>query len=307
VRAELVPIPKTLEHATASGTIGGNTPSLFQAMEAAGEHAELTMAMADILSSEIDFNTELQPGDHFGILFEKQFRDDGDLIVRRVAGTSGQGVPETDKTLENDGDAFAGYGPIQAAEFVNAGRVVRAVRFTPSGGKPQYFDAQGRSLKRFFLKSPLKFDPVITSRFSGSRMHPLLGFARAHLGVDYRAPIGAPVVAVADGVVLSAGFNGEAGRMIHLRHTNGLETQYLHLSAADVKPGQRVHQGEVIGKVGMTGLATGPHLDYRVRKSGTFVNPVQVHQSMPPGEPVSPADMPAFTEARDRAFKQLGL
>lgn len=322
--AEIDAIEKRTEVTRINGAIDRDATSLFAAMARTGERVDLSLALADVLSSEIDFNTELQPGDRFGILFEKQFRDDGDLIVRPVA-TSGAGKApaptifpggseemnppsgESEKLLENDGDAFAGYGAIQAAEFINAGRIVRAVRFTPSGGKPQYFDAEGRSLKRFFLKSPLKFDPIITSRFSGARKHPILGFTRAHLGVDYGAPTGAPVVAVADGLVVSAGFNGGAGRMIHLRHANGLETQYLHLSAASVHAGERVHQGDVIGKVGMTGLATGPHLDYRVRKNGTFVNPVQVHHEMPPGDPVSPADMPAFAEVRDRVFAQLGL
>lgn len=321
--AAIDPIEKRTELTTVKGGIDRETPSLFAAMARTGERVDLSLALADVLSSEVDFNTELQPGDRFGLLFEKQFRDDGDVIVRKADGTSvspasptifpggseemNPDTDESEKRIENDGDEFAGYGPIMAAEFINAGRVIRAVRFTPNGGKPQYFDAEGRSLKRFFLKSPLKFDPIITSRFSMSRLHPVLGLERAHLGVDYRAPIGAPVVAVADGTVVSAGFNGGAGRMIHLRHANGLETQYLHLSAANVRAGERVHQGDVIGKVGMTGLATGPHLDYRVRKNGTFVNPVIVHQEMPPGDPISPADMPAFVDVRDRAFSSLGL
>ena len=323
--AAIDPIEKRTELTSIKGGIDREAPSLFAAMVRTGERVDLSLALADVLSSEVDFNTELQPGDRFGVLFEKQFRDDGDLIVRKTDGSAktmpattpvifpggseemNPDVGESEKQLQDDGDEFAGYGPIMAAEFVNAGRVIRAVRFTPTGGTPQYFDAEGRSLKRFFLKSPLKFDPIITSRFSTSRLHPVLGYERAHLGVDYRAPVGAPVVAVADGVVVSAGFNGGAGRMIHLRHANGLETQYLHLSAAHVHAGERVHQGDVIGKVGMTGLATGPHLDYRVRKNGTFVNPVAVHQAMPPGEPIAPSDMAAFTEARDHAFAALGV
>ena len=137
-------------------------------------------------------------------------------------------------------------------------------------------------------------------------MHPVLGLERAHLGVDYRAPSGAPVVAVADGEVVTAGMSGDAGRMIHLRHANGYETEYLHLSTIDVRAGARVRQGDIIGQVGASGLATGPHLDYRVRVNGVFVNPTAVHESMPPGDPIDAADMPAFEQMRDRLFTMLG-
>lgn len=268
------------------GTIDRETPSLFGSLARAGERVDLSVALADVLSSEVDFNTELQPGDRFRLVVDKQYR-----VMPAVEGV-------------ND-DTFAGYGAIKAVIFQNAGRTIQAVRFTPEGGKPDYFDSNGRSLRRFFLKSPLKFDPVITSRFSMSRMHPVLGEARAHLGVDYRAPVGAPVIAVADGSVVSAGRAGGAGIMVHLRHANGYETEYLHLSALDVHAGERVRQGEVIGRVGATGLATGPHLDYRVRRNGTFINPTIAHQSLPPGDPVADADMPAFLAIRDQVFATL--
>lgn len=179
------------------------------------------------------------------------------------------------------------------------------MRFTPRDGKPAYYDRNGRSMRRLFLKSPLKFDPIVTSGFSMSRMHPVLGERRAHAGVDYRAPVGAPVVAVASGVVLSAGMAGDAGRMVHLRHANGYETEYLHLSSIEVRAGMRVQQGDIIGKVGATGLATGPHLDYRVLQAGRFVNPLTVHHSMPPGDPVDAADLPAFEQTRDRVLAAL--
>lgn len=303
--AAIDPIAKRTELAVVNGAIDRDAPSLYAAVSRAGERVELTMALAEVLSSEVDFNTELQPGDHFDVLFEKQFREPDEWMSDGSVGTAGSD-DASPRGVENDGDGFAGYGPIQAAAFYNAGRHIRAVRFTPTGGMPQYFDEQGRSLRRFFLKSPLKFDPIVTSRFSSRRRHPLLGFHRAHLGVDYRAPQGAPVVAVADGVVVSARYNGGAGRMVHLRHANGIETQYLHLSAFDVRSGERVRQGDVIGRVGSTGLATGPHLDYRVRKDGSFMNPVAVHQAMPPGEPVAEADRPAFEAVRARAFTALG-
>jgi murein DD-endopeptidase MepM/ murein hydrolase activator NlpD len=285
--AAIDPIEKRTEISVVNGAIDREAPSLFAVMSRLGERVDLSLALADVLSSEVDFNADLQPGDRVRIVVGKQFR------AETLAGDAG----------EDDG--FTGYGPIDAAELVNAGRTIRAIRFTPTGGTPQYFDEQGRSLKRFFLKSPLKFDPVVTSRFSMRRRHPLLGVHRAHLGVDYRAPTGAPVVAVADGRVVSAGYSRGAGHMVHLRHANGLETQYLHLSAATVRPGDRVQQGDVIGRVGATGLATGPHLDYRVRRDGAFVNPVAVHQAMPPGEPVPATDMSAFDLVRARALATL--
>jgi murein DD-endopeptidase MepM/ murein hydrolase activator NlpD len=277
--ASILPIPKQREQATATGEIGGETPSLFEAMEAAGERPELTMAMADIFAGEIDFNTELQPDDRFSLAFEKFVRE---------------GRPAT-------------YGAIEAAEFENAGRVLRAIRFTPAGGKPGYYDEQGRSLRRFFLRSPLKFEPRITSGFSRRRFHPVLKTSRPHLGVDYGAPVGAPVVAVASGTVVSATYDNANGRMVRLRHGSGYETYYLHLSAygPGIRAGARVDQGQTIGKVGATGLATGPHLDYRVRKNGVFVNPEREHANMPPGEPIPPADRDAFDAHRDAALDRL--
>lgn len=279
-------IDKRTETRVAQGGIDRETPSLFEAISHAGERVDLAMAMAATLGSEVDFNTELQPGDRFRVLVDKQYRTADD----------GEGRHD---------DVFVKYGDIQAVVLENAGRTIEAVRFTPQDGTPDYYDRSGRSLRRFFLKSPLKFDPIVTSRFSMSRLHPVLGEVRAHLGVDFRAPTGAPVIAVADGVVLSAGYAGGAGRMVHLRHANGFETEYLHLSAVDVRAGSRVRQGEVIGKVGSSGLATGPHLDYRVRRDGTFVNPTAVHQAMPPGDPVADRDRAEFEAVRDRVFAAL--
>ncbi|HEY2152274.1 MAG TPA: M23 family metallopeptidase, partial [Vicinamibacterales bacterium] len=143
------------------------------------------------------------------------------------------------------------------------------------------------------------------SAFTTSRLHPILREVRAHLGVDYRAPEGAPVQAVADGVVVSAGTSGGAGRMVHLRHANGFETQYLHLSSIAVRAGSHVRQGELIGRVGSSGLATGPHLDYRLKQHGVYINPVTAHRAMPPADPVPAAQMAAFTAARDSAFAKL--
>ena len=279
LEAEVLPIPRTLQHAATSGRIDETAPSLFQAMENAGESAELTIALAQIFAGEIDFNTELQPGDRFSLTFERFVREDG---------------PAT-------------YGTISAAEFENEGRLVRAIRFTPPGGMPDYFDEQGRSLHRFFLRSPLKFEPRITSRYSTRRMHPVLQTARAHRGVDYGAPTGAPVVAVASGSVVSATYDNANGRMVRLRHASGYDSYYLHLSVfgPGVRRGVRVAQGQTIGLVGSTGLATGPHLHYGLQKNGTWVDPLREHRNMPPGDPVPAAAMDAFLAARDAALGQL--
>ena len=276
--ARVLPIPKTRSVEIVSGRIDRDTSSLSAAMSAAGETIDLTLAMADIFGGEIDFSTEVQPGDTFELTVEKQYRDD---------------------------HVFAGYGPILAGEFRNAGRRVRAVRFTPAGGAAGYYDEKGVSMKRFFLASPLKFQPVVTSGFSRARLHPILREVRAHLGVDYRAPAGAPVIAVADAVVVSAAMSGGSGRMVHLRHANGYESEYLHLSTMNVHAGQRVRQGEMIGRVGSSGLATGAHLDYRLKKNGAFINPVTAHRSMPPAEPVPASQMAGFQTARDQAITAL--
>jgi murein DD-endopeptidase MepM/ murein hydrolase activator NlpD len=259
-------------------SIDAETPSLFGAMEDAGERADLPIALAEIFGGEIDFNTELQPGDRFRLLVEKVTR--AGRVVK--------------------------YGPVLASEIVNASRVLTAVRFELPGQPAGYFDAAGRSLKRFFLRSPLRFEPQITSRFSTARLHPVLHQVRAHLGVDYRAPVGAPVVAVASGVVAQAGWAGGGGRTVGIRHAGGYETFYLHLSAITTRVGARVQQGQIVGRVGQSGLATGPHLDYRIKKNGAWVNPVLEHRKVPPGVPVPDDVMGAYTDARERLLGELG-
>ena len=274
---EVVPYRKDRTAAAARGEITRESPSLFEAMGAAGEGPDLSLELAGVFEGEIDFNSDLQVGDRFVVAFERVSRE---------------GRPPS-------------YGAVLAAEFTNEGRVLRAVRFTVPGGKPAYYDVQGRSLKRFFLKSPLKFGAPVSSRFSKARMHPVLRIVRPHLGIDYRAASGSPVVAVANGAVVSAGWNGDAGRMVHLRHAGGYETYYLHLSSIAVRAGQRVSQGDLIGKVGTSGLSTGPHLDYRVRRGVGYINPLQLHKTLPPGEPVPAAHLPAFAEERDRLLQLL--
>jgi murein DD-endopeptidase MepM/ murein hydrolase activator NlpD len=264
-------IPKHVEVVTIEGAINRETNSLAAAIDKLGERIELALGMADVFSGEIDFNSDLQPGDSFRVLVERQTRE----------------------------GKLSGYGPILAAEFSNDNRKLKAIRFTPEGGSPGYYDENGRSLKRFFLKSPLKFEPRITSRFSSSRKHPILGYSRAHNGVDYHAPSGAPVTSVAPGVVTMAGWTNGGGRTVKVRHPNGYETEYLHLSAITTRAGARIGQGDLIGRVGATGLATGPHLHYGMKKSGRYVNPVIEHRNMPPGEPVMPSLMDVFMTERD--------
>ena len=278
--AVLVEYEKELAQVAMRGEIDRARNSLFAAMDAAGGHVQVAIAMAAVFSGEIDFNNDLRLGDSFAVLYERYVRDGGHVT----------------------------YGDVLAAAFDNDGRELYAFRFQVSGEASSYFDGDGRSMKRQFLRSPLPFEPRVTSRFSYRRMHPILGTARAHLGVDYGAPTGTRVIAVSNGTVVSAARNGGSGNMVRLRHTNGYETYYLHLSrfAKGMRPGARVMQGEVIGFVGSTGLATGPHLDYRLRKNGTFVNPLTEHRKLPPGDPVPPDQMVAFQKVRDRALGQLG-
>jgi murein DD-endopeptidase MepM/ murein hydrolase activator NlpD len=261
--------------------IDADHPSIIAALEEAGEGVPLAVEVAQVLSGEVDFNTDLRVGDRLDVLFEQKLRE---------------GRP-------------SGYGPVVAAALDNDGRVVRAFRFVDPDGRADYYDAEGRSLRRMFLSSPLPFEPRITSGFSRHRFHPIYKIFRPHLGVDYAAPIGTSVVAVANGVVESAGFSGESGRMVRLRHADGYETYYLHLSAIakGIHPGARVEQGQLVGRVGMTGAATGPHLDFRVRQRGGFINPLTLRRNLPPGKPIAPAYLAAFQLAKARIEWQLAM
>ena len=270
-------IPKQTDVVAIEGEINRETNSLVAALDQAGERIDLALGLADVFSGDVDFNSDLQPGDRFRVLVERQTRE----------------------------GRLSGYGPILAAELLNDGRTLKAIRFTPEGGAAGYYDEQGRSLKRFFLKSPLKFEPRITSRFSSSRKHPILGYARAHNGVDYHADTGAPVGSVAPGVVTMAGWTAGGGRTVKVRHPNGYETEYLHLSSIAVRAGARISQGDLVGRVGKTGLATGPHLHYGLKKNGRYVNPIVEHRNMPPGEPVPAAYVNVFASDRDRYFTLL--
>lgn len=266
--ARLAAVPSTIRTVVARGTIRG---SLFTSMQQAGERPELAMQIADVFAWDLDFHTDPREGDEFEVLIEKREYPNGQPPV---------------------------YLRVLAARYNNAGTLYEAFLFPDAEGKPRYFSRDGRSLQAAFLRSPLKFDARISSRFSYSRLHPVLKIRRPHYGTDYAAPAGSPVQAIASGVVTMAGYNGNAGNMIAIRHANGYETQYLHLSRIFVRRGQRVEQGHQIGLVGSTGLSTGPHLDFRVLRHGGYVN---FERLRPPRlDPLSPAEKQAFARQRDQ-------
>lgn len=279
--AQVVPYPKRTDVVAIDAHIDADHPSLIAAIEETGENVTLALALADIFGGEVDFRSDLQPGDSFRVLFEK---------------------------ISHEGQ-FSSYGNLLGASIVAGGRHFQAFRWSGDADKAAYYDENGRSLKRFFLKSPLKFepDPRITSAFSLHRLHPIDHVVKAHLGVDYGAPMGAPVVAIATGTVLSASYSGGSGNMVHLKHPGGYETYYLHLSsfAPGVHSGVRVDQGQVIGRVGMTGLATGPHLDFRIKRNGAFINPVVARSRQPEGDPIPAARLAAFRESRDQVLARM--
>ncbi len=238
------------EQRLASGSI---TATLFGATDEAGIPDSVAMQIADIFSTDIDFHRELRRGDTFSVVYESLTAD-------------GQPVPWNE-----------GAGRVLAAEFVNAGRVHHAVWFTRADGRGGYYGADGRSLRRSFLASPMEFSRV-TSGFA-MRFHPVLRTRRPHLGVDYGAPVGTPVRTVADGVVAFSGWQNGYGKVIEIDHGNGKTTLYAHLSRHDVRKGQRVQQGQRVGAVGMTGMTTGPHLHFEFRVNGTHQDPLRIAKS----------------------------
>jgi murein DD-endopeptidase MepM/ murein hydrolase activator NlpD len=239
--------------------------SLFEGMNDVGEQDELALAFAGILAWEIDFYQDVREGDRFKVVVEKIYK----------------------------GDQFIQYGTIHAVEYQKGEEIIRGIRY-----KDSYYDEKGISLRRAFLKAPLSFSRI-SSRFSRARRHPILGGTFPHFGVDYAAPIGTPVWAVADGTVLSVGWAGGFGKQVVLRHMNGYKTYYGHLSryGLGIKKGQRVKQKQIIAYVGTTGLSTGPHLDYRLSKDGQFQNPLK--KTFPPGPPIPKEEMEKFRKKKE--------
>jgi murein DD-endopeptidase MepM/ murein hydrolase activator NlpD len=239
--------------------------SLFEAVGAAGGHDQTAVALADIFGWDIDFVLDIQPGDSFVVSYQELYQD---------------GVYVKD-------------GPIQAALFINQGREYRAVRYVDPDGNAHFYTPDGRSMHKAFLRTPVEFTRV-SSRFNSARLHPILNTIRAHKGVDYAAPIGTPVRAAGDGRIRYAGPKGGYGNVVEIDHTRSIVTVYGHLSrfAKGTRVGQHVTQGTVIAYVGMTGLATGPHLHYEYRVNGVFKNPQTV--SLPDAEPIDARWRPDF-------------
>jgi len=251
--AKTIELPVEIKERVAHGEI---RTSLFEAGTAAGMSDSLTMTMAGIFQWDIDFILDPRVGDTFTVIYEEHYRDGEKL----------------------------GDGPIIAAEFVNQGKVYRAARYTDDTGRTDYFTPDGRSVRKAFLRAPVDFTRI-SSNFDLNRRHPILNTIRAHKGVDYAAPTGTPVRAAGDGKVIQRGPNGGYGNTITLQHGGNITTLYAHLSRfGQFKVGSRVKQGDIIGYVGATGLATGPHLHYEYRVDGVHRNPRTV--PLPPADPV---------------------
>lgn len=266
--AQVKEIPSTMEIAAVVGRVDD---SLFNAVEDAGESPELAMRLAQIFGYDLDFYTDPRKGDTFRIVLEKKKYSNG---------------------------RTAGYGNILAAEYENAGRKYQALLFHDPAGRPGYYAADGKSLQKAFLRSPLKFGAPVTSHFSRARFHPILKTYRPHMGTDYGAPIGTPVQTIGSGRVVFAGRKGGEGNMVQVAHPNGYETMYLHLSRMFVRAGEHIEIGKTIGLVGSIGLSTGPHLDFRILQKGQYKNFEKL--GLPPSDPVTKKNWPEFAVARDK-------
>jgi murein DD-endopeptidase MepM/ murein hydrolase activator NlpD len=258
-----------------TGAHGEIASSLFEASSAANISDRTTMDMAGIFEWDIDFIQDVRERDTFTVIYEELWRD---------------GVKLRD-------------GEIVAAEFVNQGKSFRAARFRDESGRSGYFTPEGRSVRKAFIRAPLNFTRV-SSNFNPSRRHPVMNTIRAHRGVDYAAPTGTPIRAAGDGKVLFRGVQGGYGNTIVLQHGGNITTLYGHLSRfGSARAGGRVSQGEVIGYVGRSGLATGPHLHYEYRLNGAHRNPRTV--ALPPADPIAAEQQTAFRTATDPLWRQL--
>jgi murein DD-endopeptidase MepM/ murein hydrolase activator NlpD len=256
-RTNVLENPLETRERTVRGVIDS---SLFEAVAKAGAHDQTALALADIFGWDIDFVLDIQRGDSFTATYE-EISQDGEYIKD---------------------------GPITAALFVNRGREYRAVRYVDPNGRAHYYSPEGMSMYRAFLRTPVEFTRI-SSRFNPNRRHPVLNSIRAHKGVDYAAPTGTPVRAAGDGRVQLAGRKGGYGNVLEIAHPRGVVTVYGHLSrfAKGVRTGSKVTQGEIVAYVGMSGLATGPHLHYEYRVNGVHKNPQTVE--LPGAAPIDPA------------------
>jgi murein DD-endopeptidase MepM/ murein hydrolase activator NlpD len=252
--------------------------SLYAATDSAGIPDKIADQMAETFSTSLDFRNDLRRNDTFSVIYTVNYRN---------------GEPVST-------------GKLLAAEFINKGKTLRAVLFRDPSGREDYYTPEGTSLKKGFLRSPLEFSRI-TSGFSSSRLHPLLGFHRAHTGVDFGAPTGTRVKATGDATVEFAGRRGGYGNLVILRHQNGYETYYAHLSAfaPGTRPGRSVSQGDVIAYVGTTGASTGPHLHYEVRIAGKPYNPMTI--KLPGSAPLAVAQRANFLQQTANWSDKLAL
>lgn len=254
---------------------GAISSSLYESLIAIGERGDLGFNFADILGWEIDFFVEPQEGDSFFILVDKKY-DDSKLVD---------------------------YGKIQMVRYKGKIGDFYGIFFEDPKGHQDYYDLEGKSTRKAFLRSPLRYSRI-SSYFSGNRYHPILRIVRPHHGVDYVAPRGTPVAAVGDGTVTFAGWKGGYGRLVEIVHSNGYKSRYGHLSgfSGGIRIGRRVAQGQKVGYVGATGLATGPHLHFELLRQGSWVNPLRI---IPPrAEPVRTEYLDMFYQVRDQLLKQ---
>ncbi len=250
---------------TASGVIEN---SLYETMVSQGLDERLALALAETFAWQIDFAADIQKGDSFKVLHEERYLD-GQYVMP---------------------------GKILAAEFMNAGEISRGYYFGGPNTKAGYYDEKGNSLQKIFLKSPLQYK-YISSGYSYARINPITKKIAPHRGIDYAANYGTLAVSVGDGTVIQAGWNGPYGLSVMIRHNDTYRSRYGHFQslARGIQVGAKVRQGQVVGYVGSTGEATGPHLHYEMHKFGAYVNPFKVE--IPPGEPINEADRAAFEEA----------
>ena len=257
-----------------SGTIES---SLWQSMSDLNISADVILAYADVFAWQIDFLTDTRQGDKFKLIFSVE-------------------------TLEKKQTVIA--TKILAGQYITATSVNTAIQFINSKGDEGYFDETGKSVKRAFLKAPLQFKRI-SSYFTKKRYHPILKYYRAHEGIDYAAPIGTPVSSIGDGVVTKSQYSGGYGNLVIIKHPNGYESYYGHLSkyGKGIKKGVRVKQGQVIGYVGSTGLSTGPHLDFRIKKNGKFFN--YLTMKMPPSYTLKGKDKEDFEVMKNSLVEKL--
>jgi murein DD-endopeptidase MepM/ murein hydrolase activator NlpD len=255
--------------------------SLYEAVQDLGEVSQVASDFAAIFAWDLDFSRSVRAGDEFRVLYERNYVSEGEREI------------------------YLGPGRILAASYSGAAGDLHAVYFESREGRGSYYRPDGRSVQRRFLVAPLNYSRI-SSTYSARRFHPILKVNRPHRGIDYAAPSGTPVWAVADGEVIHKGRAGASGRMVKIRHYNGYVSSYAHLSrfATGLTIGQAVFQKQRIGYVGQSGLATGPHVCFRVQRNGRYVNPTSI--DAPTAEPISESDWTAFAAARDARLARLG-